>query len=167
MGTRRHATIATVIGGLTLVADGDQVVGCHFPPTDTSTLGDPVAPGDDPLLGRAAQQVGEYLEGTRVSFDLPLRTEGDDFQERVWAALREIPFGTTVSYGDVATGLGDPALARRVGRAVGQNPIGVIIPCHRVIGADGSLTGFGGGLERKRQLLELEEPAEVREARLF
>ncbi|MEE4024860.1 methylated-DNA--[protein]-cysteine S-methyltransferase [Gordonia sp. PKS22-38] len=167
MTGRRHAIIPTTLGDMTLVAEENDLVGCRFPPADTSPSGDVVEPMDDAVLGPAATQLREYLDGRRTVFDLPLRTEGDEFQQRVWTALRDIPFGQTVSYGQLATALGGPALARRVGRAVGQNPIGVFIPCHRVIGADGSLTGFGGGLARKRLLLDLEEPPERRAARLF
>ncbi|GAB91176.1 methylated-DNA--protein-cysteine methyltransferase [Gordonia rhizosphera NBRC 16068] len=117
MHTRRHAIITTALGDLTLVTDGDDLVGCRFPPTDTSTMGDLVDPAVDHVLGRAANQLREYLDGTREAFDLQLRTDGDGFQERVWAALREIPFGQTISYGQLATMLGNPGLARRVGRA--------------------------------------------------
>ena len=105
----------------------------------------------------ATQQLREYLAGTRRTFDLPLRPLGTEFQQRVWAALCEIPHGEIRSYGQQAARLGcKPGAARAVGHANGQNPISVVIPCHRVIGANGQLTGFGGGIEAKRWLLELE-----------
>jgi len=110
---------------------------------------------DDATLAPAREQLDEYFRGARGTFDLPLRFEGTSFQQRVWRALLEIPLGSTTSYGELALRLGQPKWpgAQEVGAALNQNPIAVIAPCHRVIGADGSLTGFGGGLERKRWLL--------------
>ena len=116
----------------------------------------PGAERDDDVLAAAAAQLGEYFAGERLAFDLPLVPTGTPFQQRVWSALREIPYGRTTTYGELATGLGQPTASRAVGLANGRNPIAVIVPCHRVIGADGSLTGFGGGLPRKRWLLEHE-----------
>jgi methylated-DNA-[protein]-cysteine S-methyltransferase len=112
---------------------------------------------DDDAFGEVRAQLDEYFAGTRHEFDLDLDLVGSDWERRVWAALREIPYGETRSYGELATRL-DHSIraARAVGLANGRNPIAVIVPCHRVIGADGSLTGFGGGLERKRALLDLE-----------
>lgn len=101
-------------------------------------------------------QLREYFAGERVAFDLALAMDGTPFERRVWSALTEIPYGETCSYGELARSLGQPTAARAVGLANGRNPIAVIVPCHRVIGADGTLTGYGGGLERKRILLELE-----------
>jgi methylated-DNA-[protein]-cysteine S-methyltransferase len=101
----------------------------------------------------AARQLKEYFAGTRRKFDLRLRMQGTDFQQRVWRTLTEIPYGETWSYGQLAKHIGSPNASRAVGLANGRNPIAVIVPCHRVIGADGSLTGFGGGLPRKRWLL--------------
>jgi methylated-DNA-[protein]-cysteine S-methyltransferase len=101
-------------------------------------------------------QLAEYFAGTRHRFDLPLAAAGSPFQQRVWEELREIPYGETISYGELSRRVGPPATPRNVGWANGRNPIAVIVPCHRVIGADGSLTGYGGGLDRKRLLLELE-----------
>ncbi len=114
--------------------------------------------GRDPagVLDRARAQFEEYFAGTRMTFDLPLAPMGTAFELRVWALLREIPPGRTVSYGDLARKLGDPRAVRAVGRANGQNPLPIVVPCHRVIGADGSLVGFGGGIARKRWLLEHE-----------
>ena len=106
---------------------------------------------------RAAQrQLEEYFAGERAEFSLPLESHGTDFQQRVWSALRAIPFGATISYGELARRIGNPRAVRAVGLANGRNPISIIVPCHRVIGANGTLTGYGGGLERKRFLLALE-----------
>ncbi|MEO6497264.1 MAG: methylated-DNA--[protein]-cysteine S-methyltransferase [Solirubrobacteraceae bacterium] len=113
----------------------------------------------DAPFAAARDQLEQYFAGERTVFDLSLVLGGTPFQQAVWAALREIPHGETTSYGALARRLGAPDAARAVGLANGRNPISVIVPCHRVIGANGSLTGFGGGLERKRLLLELESPA--------
>lgn len=111
---------------------------------------------DPAALADAATQLAEYFAGRRLRFDLPLSPAGSPFQLRVWAALREIPYGRTTTYGEIAADLGHPTAARAVGLANGRNPLAVIVPCHRVIGRDGTLTGFGGGLDRKRWLLEHE-----------
>ena len=116
---------------------------------------------DDAPLREARQQLEEYFAGERQEFSLTLEADGTDFQRRVWDALREIPFGETMSYGDIARRIGNPRAVRAVGLANGRNPISIIVPCHRVIGADGSLTGYGGGLERKRFLLALEKGPRV------
>jgi len=108
------------------------------------------------LLALARQQLDEYFARTRTTFDLPLEPTGSAFQRRVWDALRAIPYGTTVSYSEIARRLGDVRATRAVGTANGQNPIPIIVPCHRVVGAHGELTGFGGGIDRKRWLLEHE-----------
>ena len=115
-----------------------------------------LVPGREPPIGRAAEQIAEYFAGSRRCFDLPLRPAGTDLQRRVWETLLEIPHGDTWTYGRVAAAIGRPRAARPVGRAVGANPIAVVIPCHRVVGSGGALTGYGGGLWRKRRLLELE-----------
>lgn len=172
----RHAVIETKIGELTISAgadaDGnDAVTGLYFPqhwhlPTDEH-LGAPTTVDDDPLLATAARQLAEYLDGERTEFDFPMSTSGDAFQERVWALLRQIPFGETTTYGELAERLGDRSLARMVGQAVGRNPLSIFVGCHRVLGKDGKLTGYAGGLERKRFLLALEETADARAERLF
>src|SRR5262249_6058920 len=105
------------------------------------------------------QQLHEYFEGRSTSFDIPLSMSGSAFEHAVWSALQEIPYGETASYGEIARRVGEPDAPRAVGVANARNPIAVIVPCHRVIGADGSLTGYGGGLERKRFLLDLESGA--------
>jgi methylated-DNA-[protein]-cysteine S-methyltransferase len=112
-------------------------------------------PADEPF-GEVRTQLAEYFDGRREVFDLQLEMQGTPFQLRVWRALQDIPYGETISYGEQARRIGRPADPRAVGQANGRNPIAVIVPCHRVIGADGSLTGYGGGVERKRWLLELE-----------
>lgn len=170
----RHTLIDAPVGPLTLVADGDAVTGLYFPghsplPDDTP-FGDRVAPQDvasDGVLAQATTELSEYLAGQRQTFDVTVATHGDGFPEKVWALLRQIPYGETTTYGALAAQLGNPHLAQRVGQVVGRNPVSIIIPCHRVVGADGSLTGYAGGLERKRWLLELEEPVEISSSRLF
>jgi methylated-DNA-[protein]-cysteine S-methyltransferase len=116
------------------------------------------APDPTPFT-EVIRQLKEYFAAQRTDFDLPLRLAGTPFQRSVWAALREIPFGQTMSYGQLAQRIGRPAAVRAVGLANGRNPIGIIVPCHRVVGATGALTGYGGGLERKQYLLELERHA--------
>lgn len=111
---------------------------------------------DDGAVADARAQLAAYFARELRSFDLPLRPSGSPFQREVWQALREIPFGTTVTYGTIARRIGQPTASRAVGLANGRNPIGIIVPCHRVVGANGSLVGYGGGLERKRWLLQHE-----------
>jgi methylated-DNA-[protein]-cysteine S-methyltransferase len=169
--TRRHATLPTPLGDLLVVADDGGLAGVYFPghwhPPAPESLGLEVDGSTDPLFAQLGAELGEYLEGRRTTFDLPIAPVGDDFQHAVWRMLREIPFGETVTYGELASRLGDRNLARRVGNAVGRNPISILVPCHRVVGADGSLTGSAGGFERKRRLLELEGAAVVAQRRLF
>jgi methylated-DNA-[protein]-cysteine S-methyltransferase len=152
------ATVASPIGELLLTGDGHALEGLWM-----QDAGRPRRPGpdwrrDDAAFAPVRIQLEEYFAGQRTTFELELAMAGTAFQRRVWAALREIPYGETTSYGELARRLGTPDAARAVGLANGRNPISVIVPCHRVIGADGSLTGFGGGLERKRLLLDLESP---------
>ena len=127
--------------------------------TALSRIDEPVPSPDSSLpvwAGEVKRQLAEYFEGTRESFDLPLAPQGTPFQMRVWLGLLDIPFGKTCSYMDLSRKLGDQKAIRAVGRANGQNPIAIIIPCHRVIGSDGSLTGYAGGLEMKKNLLDHE-----------
>lgn len=167
----RRTRIETPLGEVTLVADGDGLTGLYFPGhrhlPDASAFGVRVDTAADAVFAQAGPQLDAYLRGARRAFDVPLRTRGDGFSERVWALLREIPYGTTTTYGALAQRLGGRGLAQRVGQAVGRNPLSIVIPCHRVVGADGALTGYAGGLKRKRFLLELEEPAAVAGSRLF
>ena len=157
----RHATVDTVIGELTLVASDDALIGIYFPQhwvgADRATRGEQVVAETDPVLSVASVQLREYLAGERTTFTVSCSAEGDDFQKRVWAILDEIPFGETRTYGAIAEALGEKSLARAVGRAVGSNPLSIIVPCHRVVGSTGKLTGYAGGLERKQQLLSLEK----------
>lgn len=117
---------------------------------------EPLRDPTTPVLAEAARQLCAYFDGVLTDFDLPLRTHGTAFQERCWAALRELPYGTTVTYGEQAKRIGNPKASRAVGGANHHNPISIIIPCHRVVGAGGSLTGYGGGLDMKAWLLEHE-----------
>jgi methylated-DNA-[protein]-cysteine S-methyltransferase len=137
-----------------LVSDGEQLTGAYFGPSRPALVDDWTH--DPKPLAAATAQLQAYAAGELTEFDLPLEPEGTSFQKDVWSALTRIPYGTTTTYGRVAAEVGRPSGSRAVGAAVGRNPIGVIIPCHRVIGADGSLTGFGGGLDNKVALLRLE-----------
>lgn len=167
----RHTRIWTTLGEMTLVADGDELTGLYFPRhwklPETATFGPYEESDEDEVFVWAKAELEGYLNGERRLFDVPIRPRGDDFSSRVWAALKKIPYGATTTYGALAEQLGDRTMAQRVGQAVGRNPISVVIPCHRVVGADGSLTGYAGGLDRKRWLLELEEPVETSGSRLF
>jgi methylated-DNA-[protein]-cysteine S-methyltransferase len=142
------------IGRLLLTTDGTALTGLYmeisrkYPSTEGWVEDGTVAP-----LAEAARQLAEYFAGARREFDLPLRLQGTAFQQRVWRELTEIPYGETWSYGQLAKRINKPSASRAVGLANGRNPISILVPCHRVIGADGSLTGYGGGLERKQWLL--------------
>ena len=158
---RSHTVIDSAVGPLTLVAEDGAIVGLymnlqrHRPQDGELGEVDPDGRLNEPFTA-AADQLDAYFAGTLTTFDLPLAPRGSDFQQRVWAALREIPYGETESYGELAERIGSPGGARAVGLANGKNPIGIVIPCHRVVGANGALTGYGGGLDRKKQLLDLE-----------
>ena len=147
-----HLTLDTSLGPLRLVSDGEALTTATF---DLDVEADE-ADESDAVLDAARDQLAAYFDGEPVAFDVPVRLGGTPFQERVWAALREIPHGETISYGTLAARLGMPRAAQAVGAANGQNPAAVIVPCHRVVGADGALVGYAGGLERKRALLALE-----------
>jgi methylated-DNA-[protein]-cysteine S-methyltransferase len=167
----RHTFAATTLGDIMLVASDDAIVGLYFsghwylPKQDA--IGQRVEIETDTLLAEAAGQLRDYLAGIRASFDLPTAAHGTPLQEQVWDILKQIPFGETTTYGAIAAQLGDRSLAQAVGQAVGHNPLSIIVPCHRVVGSTGKLTGFAGGLERKRALLDLEAPALADAARLF
>jgi methylated-DNA-[protein]-cysteine S-methyltransferase len=157
---RTHAVLASPIGPLTAVREDDVLVGLWMDaPPPTETLGT----RDDAAFADVRDQLAEYFAGSRTSFDLPLRAAGNPLQQAVWRLIAEIPYGATRTYGELARDLGDRSLAQAVGAACGRNPLPVVVPCHRVVGADGSLVGFGGGLDRKRFLLDLEH----RDERLF
>ena len=148
----------TPVGRLRLVAGDQGLVAVLWPDDDPKRvqIGEPVEAPDHPILSQARRELSEYFAGQRRGFTVPLDFRGSDFQKKVWAALLEIPFGETRSYGQLATQLGDRNASRAVGAANGRNPISIIAPCHRVIGASGKLTGFAGGLETKAYLLNLE-----------
>jgi methylated-DNA-[protein]-cysteine S-methyltransferase len=146
----------TSIGELLLAGDGNYLSLLGFPSGKMQRRHEPDWTREDGPFVEACVQLDTYFAGELKAFDLPLMPKGTDFQESVWHALTEIPYGETWSYGQLATHLGKPKASRAVGAANGMNPIPVIIPCHRVIGASGKLTGFGGGMETKQFLLELE-----------
>ena len=156
---RAHTVMDSPLGSLTLVAADGVLTGLymnrqrHAPATEH--FGKVAGEADAPFA-ETYRQLKEYFAGQRTEFDLPLAIDGTPFQRRVWAALREIPYGETISYGELADRIGQPTAARAVGLANGRNPIGIIVPCHRVVGSDGNLTGYGGGLERKQHLLAFE-----------
>jgi methylated-DNA-[protein]-cysteine S-methyltransferase len=157
MTTIAATTVTSPIGELLLISDGEALTGIHF----EGRHGMAPTPGGehDPVIVEAARQLRAYFAGERHGFALPLRPAGTEFEVEVWEELRRIPYGETLSYGELADRVGNPGAARAVGRANACNPIPIVIPCHRVIGADGSLTGFGGGLDTKRRLLDLERGA--------
>jgi methylated-DNA-[protein]-cysteine S-methyltransferase len=168
----RHTTITTdEIADVILVATDGDITGIYFPghwtKPDWSQFGEHVEVASDPVLAVAALQLREYLRGERQEFAFPIALQGNVFRQRVWTILRDIPFGETRTYGDIAEELGDRSLARMVGQAVGHNLISIVVGCHRVVGKSGSLTGYAGGLERKAFLLGLESPALVDSSRLF
>ncbi len=149
-------TIASPVGPLRLVANERELVGIYFakgrevpPPAK--------AAASHPVLELATRELEEYFRGERRAFDVPLRAEGTPFQRKVWQALAEIPYGERISYAELARRVGSPKAVRAVGAANGANPLPIIVPCHRVIASDGGLSGFGGGVENKRRLLEHEQ----------
>jgi methylated-DNA-[protein]-cysteine S-methyltransferase len=164
---RTHSIIGSPLGDLTVVAEDGVPAGLYFPGQRRLPAADTFGVRTDEGFGTVRQQLEEYFAGARREFDLPLAPQGNDFQRRVWHLLTTIPYGETCSYGELARRLGDPSLAQAVGAANALNPLSVVIPCHRVVAADGSLRGYAGGLDRKRFLLELEEPAREKAARLF
>ncbi|MBT9455183.1 MAG: methylated-DNA--[protein]-cysteine S-methyltransferase [Burkholderiaceae bacterium] len=160
MNTSHHSKqrqVLTPLGELTVARSAQGLSGIwfaeqkHHPGVLQAELDE-----HDPLLNEAARQLGEYFAGQRKRFDLPLALEGTTFQQAVWAGLLKIPCGTTLSYGELAEAVHAPSAVRAVGAAVGRNPLSIVVPCHRVLGRDGDLTGYAGGLDRKTALLELE-----------
>ncbi|HIY28633.1 MAG TPA: methylated-DNA--[protein]-cysteine S-methyltransferase [Firmicutes bacterium] len=146
------------IGPMTLVQEGEALARLDF---DVPSQPEEATP----LLLEACRQLREYFAGERKAFALPLAPAGTEFQKKVWAALRDIPWGETRSYGDIARAIGKPTACRAVGMANGRNPLPIFIPCHRVIGTNGSITGYSGGLEKKRFLLRLEGISQWKENR--
>lgn len=154
-----YTTIDSPVAPLFLAANGDGMTHILFVRGRMHGLPKPdwTESADHALLRDAAAQLTAYFAGARTTFDLPLAPDGTPFERRVWGLLQEIPFGETTSYGAIANSLGDPQLARAVGTANGKNPIAIVIPCHRVIGANGKLTGYAGGLDTKARLLAHEK----------
>jgi methylated-DNA-[protein]-cysteine S-methyltransferase len=157
-----EARVASPIGTLRLIADRDHLIGLYMPrhvrepaPSELESH-EPESEPSDPVLRETAKQLTEYFAGTRREFDLPLAATGTEFQQRVWQVLRTIDFADTWSYGELARSIGQPSASRAVGAANGRNPISIVVPCHRVIGSNGSLTGYGGGEWNKRWLLDHE-----------
>lgn len=150
-----HTYFDSPIGRLLLRSDGTALTGLHMNVAGRPVHGVEIGTEDAHAgpLPETVRQLNEYFLGKRREFDVPLLLAGTEFQRRVWQSLKEIPFGTTLSYGALAKRLDNPNASRAVGLANGRNPISILVPCHRVIGADGSLTGYGGGLDRKRWLL--------------
>jgi methylated-DNA-[protein]-cysteine S-methyltransferase len=151
-----YTTVASPIGELLLVGDGESLQGMYMQDGRKPMRIDAGWTRAASPFVHVEAQLREYFDGQRVAFEIPLVLHGTTFERRVWDALQEIPYGETISYGELARRIGQPSASRAVGLANGRNPISVIVPCHRVIGANGSLTGYGGGIERKRLLLELE-----------
>jgi methylated-DNA-[protein]-cysteine S-methyltransferase len=151
-----HAVLATSLGELTVVREEGGLVGLyvprHWPRPDRTAFGPRVEGGFEDV----ARQLGEYLAGDRCAFELPLTVRGTEFDRRVWKLIAQVPYGQTTTYGDLARNMGAETDPRDVGGAVGRNPLSIVIPCHRVIGAAGKLTGYAGGLDRKRTLLGIE-----------
>jgi methylated-DNA-[protein]-cysteine S-methyltransferase len=162
-----HLRFESPLGTLTLVNADGVLSGLYMDDPSrgpgVEEIGTPTQSGFEAAVG----QLQEYFAGQRTRFELPISMVGTPFQRRVWDALKTVPYGETRSYAQVAKAIGNPAAMRAVGLANGKNPISIIVPCHRVIGSDGSLTGYGGGLERKRFLLDLESRVARRQARLF
>jgi methylated-DNA-[protein]-cysteine S-methyltransferase len=158
-----HTVTGSPVGELTLVAEGGCLTGVYFAHhwyrPDPATFGRRADRGFGEVIG----QLSEYFAGRRERFDLQADARGDEFQRQVWDLIRVIPYGQTASYGELAHRMGPGTLAKDVGAAVGRNPLSIVVPCHRVVGKDGRLTGYAGGLTRKQFLLDLEQPA----ARLF
>jgi methylated-DNA-[protein]-cysteine S-methyltransferase len=151
--TTYWTTVDSPVGELLLTSDGSALTRVLFSPF---TVDPTWSEGPCDVLDEAVAQLRDYFAGKRTDFDLPLEPAGTAFQMTVWRALREIPYAETINYGQLAIRVGNPTASRAVGLANGRNPISIVVPCHRVIGANGSLTGYGGGLDRKQTLLDLE-----------
>ena len=161
-GRRTHAVVASPVGPITLMATGSALTGLYMDRQRHGPAAGSLGMPDPGPSAEAARQLEEYFSGERTAFELELALAGTSFQRRVWAELQAIPYGETVSYGELARRIGRPTASRAVGLANGKNPVAIIVPCHRVVGADGSLTGYGGGLDRKRFLIGLEQRVSAR-----
>ncbi|AJT42640.1 methylated-DNA--[protein]-cysteine S-methyltransferase [Psychromicrobium lacuslunae] len=164
-----YTAMDSPLGQLTLLGSPEALTGIYFE-------GHRSMPGKEqwgteepkqPIFTQAIRQLEDYFSGRRTDFELPIATHGSELQEKVWQLLRELPYGSTTSYGELAEQLGDRHLAQAVGAAVGANPLSIVIPCHRVVGKDGKMTGYAGGIDRKLYLLELEEPESSKAGKLF
>ena len=160
-----HTVLATRLGKVTVVQEDGALTGLyfprHWPRPDRSAFG----PRAESGFADVARQLGEYLDGDRSAFELPVKVKGTEFDRRVWELIAGVPYGETTTYGDLARELGAGTDPRDVGAAVGRNPLCIVIPCHRVIGSTGRLTGYAGGLDRKRTLLEIEHAPALQAAR--
>ncbi|WP_394429134.1 methylated-DNA--[protein]-cysteine S-methyltransferase [Streptomyces sp. SGAir0957] len=156
MEGKRHTVVDSPYGALTLVATDGTLSGLYMTEQRHRPAEETFGVRDERPFGAVIDQLEAYFNAELTTFDLPLHLHGTPFQRAVWEQLRKIPYGETRTYGELAAALGNPAASRAVGLANGKNPVGVIVPCHRVIGASGGLTGYGGGLERKRRLLDFE-----------
>ena len=156
MQHRAHTVVDSPVGPLTLVATDGELAGLYMVEHRHRPAIETFGELDAEPFAAVADQLAEYFAGRRTEFDLPLASGGTPFQRTVWAALREIPYGETITYAELAQRIGRPTASRAVGLANGKNPISIIVPCHRVIGSSGDLTGYGGGLARKRHLLDFE-----------
>jgi methylated-DNA-[protein]-cysteine S-methyltransferase len=148
-----HMIVPSPLGAIDLIARGDELAAVYLPDGPGIEAVDDIRTGEVPVLALAAGQLAEYFAGDRRVFDLPLARVGTPFQQRVWRELVAIPFGETRSYGEIARTIGRPTASRAVGAANGKNPFAIVVPCHRVIGAGGALTGYAGGMAAKRWLL--------------
>ena len=157
-----HTVLTTSLGEVTVVREEGALTGLyfprHWPRPDRTAFG----PRADAGFEEVARQLGEYLAGERTAFELPLQLSGSEFDRRVWDLVAGIPYGETTTYGEIARTMGTAAEPRDVGAAVGRNPLCIIVPCHRVVGVTGKLTGYAGGLDRKRALLEIEHAGVLR-----
>jgi len=167
MNTLRYRTIDSPVGPLTLAGIGSTLMHLRMAEQSHEPDRSGWAPAGESAFPDAVEQLRGYFAGELTEFDLDLQLDGTEFQKKVWAALQTIPYGQTRSYGEIADQIGSPGAARAVGLANGRNPIGIIVPCHRVIGSTGSLTGYGGGIGRKRALLALEKTREPGDLSLF
>jgi methylated-DNA-[protein]-cysteine S-methyltransferase len=153
----RYRIIESPVGFVTIAGDDDDtIIGLRMEDQAHGPAGQDEWISDERAFPTVVDQLDAYFAGDLIEFDVDLALSGTEFQRRVWARLLEIPYGETISYGELATRIGQPTASRAVGLANGRNPIGIIVPCHRVIGSTGALTGYGGGIERKRALLDLE-----------
>lgn len=163
--SRAHTVVESPVGPLTLVATDGVLSGLYMNAQRHRPATDSFGPADVNLFAEVAGQLDAYFAGRLTDFDVPITLAGSVFQKRVWNALRSIPYGETITYGELADQIGQHGAARAVGLANGRNPVSIIIPCHRVVGAAGKLTGYGGGIERKQQLLTLESDGRRASAR--